>query len=519
MAIHLLKKVSSHLDESLIKKFDKKNSSSYGCLEKGIKGYALFSSCIRDSFCDCGTWSEVEQISLGDHTVAYSNVSMNNSGNAFAVWTDTTFGDIISTYWNGSSWSDPESRSTGLPSSFLPIVSYNDNGKALLVWQTTSDPFAIYGVFYNGSAWTGRQKISTDGASSRFPQVVLSNDGTGIAVWQEVGAEVYAALFDGSSWGDPVAISPAGQTSESPTVAINESGIACITWINTDLGKTQTRFYNGSSFEDITTFTDSGSDPGVPRVAINSSGKALISWQNGTGVSAAGYNGSAWEVTVLNDESSQTPWSTLNDSNIGFVAWGNNVHDTIQVGRYTNGNWSTPEVVSGNVSSTSSTPEIQILDQNGALIVWPADVSTGYSAEFNGTEWGNIATFYGETFVSGAVSLSLNSQGSAIAVWISADGGESQTYAAFFTPTPNTTMPAAFMASKKNGTVVGWSQASGITQMKVYQGTTANHLATFNAFDGGGSFVIPANKAMSNILLQSISAFNQESPTLVLTPE
>jgi hypothetical protein len=147
-------------------------------------------------------WGTAQVIETDDSASAESpQVSMDSSGNAFAVWNR---GDHIwsNRYVVGMNWGAAELIETdNLGEAGSPQVLADSSGNAIAVWsQHVGDHFSLQNIWSNryvaGTGWGTAHLIETnDSGSASNVQVSADSSGNAIAVWSQSDGD-----FDYSIW-------------------------------------------------------------------------------------------------------------------------------------------------------------------------------------------------------------------------------------------------------------------------------------------------------------------------------
>ena len=217
-------------------------SDWYGGTSFGVwLGGGTYSSVYAKRFTS-GEWETSEpQISSGQYD-DQPVVGVDGSGNAVALWTDTSGDDylIYSSVFSGTpgSWSTPAPL-TNQYSRDPRIAVHTETGEAVGVWVVQSEDLSefIYGAIYDpAGGWDTPEIISSDLGGrqlySALPQVALDYNGNAIVVWHGSGNKIWANRYRAStgSWQGEVAVSSEGGS--KPQVAVDVYGNAIAVWEN-----------------------------------------------------------------------------------------------------------------------------------------------------------------------------------------------------------------------------------------------------------------------------------------------
>jgi hypothetical protein len=153
-----------------------------------------------------GVWQTPQDLSAAGQDAWYSQVALDPSGNAIAIWDR----------WNGGTeivqaalrpvasgvWETPKDVSGACEYAHLPQIALDGAGNAVAVWErwngTTSTVSGAVRPAASG-AWQTSEDVSVVGRDAHRAQVALDPDGNGIAVWSRYDGTnfiVQAARYD-----------------------------------------------------------------------------------------------------------------------------------------------------------------------------------------------------------------------------------------------------------------------------------------------------------------------------------
>jgi microcompartment protein CcmK/EutM len=187
-----------------------------------------------------------------------SQVAMDNNGNAIIIWyqSDGSVDQIFKSEYRGGVWTHPSSLSDNISpdgqNADYSQVAMDNNGNAIIVWkQNDGSDDQIFKSEYRGGVWTHpsslSDNISPDGQEAWHPQVAMDNNGNAIITWHQYidGGiyQVFKSEYRGGVWTHPSSlsdnISPDGQGAVHTQVAMDNNGNAIITWYQSDGSKYQ----------------------------------------------------------------------------------------------------------------------------------------------------------------------------------------------------------------------------------------------------------------------------------------
>lgn len=382
-----------------------------------------------------------------------TEVSMNNSGNAVAVWRHQNGTAIVieAATYNGVTWSSPVTISPSVSGQDAnePQVTMNNNGTAIAIWQRSDGTTTVIETStYNGVTWGPVTTLSPSiaGSAAGFPQVSINDSGNAIAVWHRFGGAVIGveySTYNGSTWSPFGTItSIVGQPATVPKLSMNSSGNAVTVWTRNIAGTNiiQASTYNGSVWSSIVTISPStpGLSAGRCNVTMNDSGIAIAVWRHTNGtvnrVETATYNGSTWGSAATISppstagQNAENPDVVMNNSGNAIAAWDRNLGTVIviEATTYNGSTWSSTIATlspSSSAGQDAVAPQLTMNESGNAIAAWErfnGTVSIVEAASFNGASWDPAVTLSppstaGQDAVGPGVSM--NDSGNAVAVW------------------------------------------------------------------------------------------------------
>jgi PKD domain-containing protein len=367
-----------------------------------------------------GDWSEPETISLPGEEGEQSQVTIDASGNAIAVWIT---GDLATDFVvrsavrpPGGEWSEPEDVSDSIEGVF-PRLVVDAAGEAVAVWTAFGDSsFIVQGAVRSADGeWSEPDDLSDEGVTPlEAPDVAIDASGNAIAVWKLDGSSnfiVQAAVRPAGEedWEEPDDLSDAGQDAGEPAVAMNDAGEAVAVWTRLDgddIVQAAVRPAGEDDWGEPDDLSDAGQDAGEPAVAMNDAGEAVAIWRRSNGskdiaqAAALPADGDWEEPEDLSNssQSAMSPVVAMSDVAGGAVAmWYRSDGTDLRVQavvRSTDGNWSSPDTLSA-AGENAGFPKVSIDASGNAFAVFgrngddgPFVQATGY--DFVGPQVRNL---------------------------------------------------------------------------------------------------------------------------------
>lgn len=291
-------------------------------------------------------------------------------------------------------WSDPFDLSAPGQFSQFPLVSVNDNGNAVAVWSRFDGTARVVQTRYllNGSTtWSAVAKISSNATEDTGnAQVVINNNETVAVVWPAVNDGVIRSNHSsdgGQTWSGVVPLYAAGgESAWDPVLGLNDAGQAIAVWKRSNgINETIQTSYStngGQTWSSVETISDTRQNAGNPQVSLNSSGQAVVVWKRNDGSNDiiqarrstdGGQTWSGVENLSAAGHSADNPQVSLNDAGQAVAVWkrSNGSNDIIQAGYSINaGNtWSSASDLSAGAQSAGDA-QVEINSFGHAVVIW-----------------------------------------------------------------------------------------------------------------------------------------------------
>lgn len=188
-----------------------------------------------------GTAQLIENDNTGD--VSNPQVTMDNSGNAMAVWSqfDGIHDNIWSSrYTTSGVWGAPQLADSEAGSAGNPQVVMDNSGNAVALWQQhDGSRYNIWANRHSEGVWGTARLIETDntGAATN-PRVSMTTSGSAVAVWQQsdgIRDNIWTSRYTAAGgWDTPLLIDSEAGAAGNPQVAIDVLGEPLAVWQQTD---------------------------------------------------------------------------------------------------------------------------------------------------------------------------------------------------------------------------------------------------------------------------------------------
>jgi PKD domain-containing protein len=236
-----------------------------------------------------GEWSEPDDLSGAGEFVTpleAPDAAIDAAGNAIAVWKLEGTNDVVQAAVRPAAqedWAAPDDLSDAGQDAGEPAVTMNEAGEAIAVWTRLDGTDTVQGaVRPAGGEWADPDDLSAPGQDAGEPDVAIDETGEGVGVWRRYNGSNF--IVQGAvrpvvgEWGQPDDLSASGRDGMSPVVAINVSVGAVAMWDRSDgadLRVQATVRPPDSDWPKPDTISAAGEDAGLAEVALDAAGNAV----------------------------------------------------------------------------------------------------------------------------------------------------------------------------------------------------------------------------------------------------
>lgn len=179
---------------------------------------------IHASFFTAGAWAPFEVIGTpaGNAATGYSG-----NGDAVVTWVEST-GNVYGVTSIGLTWQSQATLDANATTN--SDVGIDTSGNAIAIWSgdTVGD---IRWSRFDGATWSAAQTLSLASGNGQ-PTIAVAPDGSAVAVWKDAVNDIQLAQFNGTSWTLPISFATGtANPSNIPTVSMDSAGNALIGWI------------------------------------------------------------------------------------------------------------------------------------------------------------------------------------------------------------------------------------------------------------------------------------------------
>lgn len=256
-----------------------------------------------------GTWSAPVDLAPAANRPMTTDVTVDATGEATAVWSSTSTVHAASRPAGGT-WSAPVQLSAAAADRGNPRVVVDPAGTVTAIWgsftagvhgvQTASRP--------RGGVWTAVDLAQ--GEVFDTPAIAVDQTGAATAVWQQhdgSGWIVTSSTREGGAWSKPVALSTPAHDSWDPQVTVDLAGNATAIWSREDDTYTRVveaaRHQADGEWSEPVELSPRG-EAWNPQIAVDPAGNATAAWSRKDGTSwivqARGLDAAGPVVTEIN---------------------------------------------------------------------------------------------------------------------------------------------------------------------------------------------------------------------------
>ena len=443
--------------------------------------------------------------------------STDGKGNVMAVWLQgngSGYNVHACLHTAGGGWQESELIEHGDAQVMDPFVAMNDAGDAVAAWSQRNETtmyWDIWGnVYIDGVGWTGAKELSSGGMlEDRYPDLVVDGEGNAVVVWSHLDAVssiVMASYSVGTGWSSPVTIVAVDMVDALyPSIGIDEDGNMLVTWVQYEMSAPSIwamRYDVVDGWSAPEKIGDSGMY-GMPVLAVNADGDAICAWSHDNASttyvevwSCTYASGTGWNAPLLSGHSSSSdhedPQVAIDGRGNAAVVWWSHgsFDDGVHYRPYkADVGWEDSSHIAFAMTGEVSNPRIAMNGEGDALCIF-RHYDDRY--KLRGTDLDSDGEWTSSVLISedilGHVSLfalSINEDGSGLAVWDHSDGIRTNMWSAEYLAQDETPPPVT-IESPEDGSIVDAFLVTvmGVTEPGAY--LTVNGLTV--AVDDDGSY-------------------------------
>ena len=259
-----------------------------------------------------GTWGPVTDLSGAAGNAESPTVAVDLDGDAVAAWKQRLPGsEAIEVNYRpaGGAWEGPVAIEFGSAVVETPAVAIDEAGDAVVIWrQGVGGNHVIFATsMLAGGPWAAPLAISSSALNAEAPDLAMSASGTAAAVWQSSSGAtsvVESSILPlGGSWSAASAISAPATVTEPPQVVADATGGFAAIWSRSSVGLIAevAAMPSGSGWSPPEAISTFGLEAHAPQLAIGPAGDAVAAWYR--------FDGSVGSVEATNRVGGG-PWSS-----------------------------------------------------------------------------------------------------------------------------------------------------------------------------------------------------------------
>ncbi len=187
-------------------------------------------------------WSSPTDLSATGQDAAEPQIAMNDSGEAIAVWYRSNGANTIvqAAYSSdgGQNWSSPINLSSTGQNAAASQIAINSSGKAIAIWHRSNGSNTIVQSSYSsdkGASWSTPTNLSTTGQDASSAQIALNDSDLALTSWhrstgENTRVQSTYSLNAGASWSNNFNFSAEGASGSNSQLALNSNGLSGYIW-------------------------------------------------------------------------------------------------------------------------------------------------------------------------------------------------------------------------------------------------------------------------------------------------
>jgi hypothetical protein len=443
----------------------------------------------------------------------------------------TVYNVVANRYVSGYGWIYPEVIDIELDSAGSPKVSIDDSGNAMAVWAQPYDDVRAC-RYDSDTGWEMPVLLDTEDEMILSINVDMNSDGDAVAVWTQddgVARSVWAkAYVSGDGWGATEIIDSTDYVANSAQVAMDDTGNATAVWHDMEISThIWANTYNPDSGWGTAHLVEEDETHSAlyPTVAMDGSGNAMAVWhQYGTPQSDIWANryvaGVGWGTPELIEHmdagNAQRPVVAFDAAGNAAAVWSQADGVTVNAtsNRYVAGvGWGEAVFIEADDTGIAQSLGVATGGDGVAFAVWTQFDGDRYNTWANrylpGFGWEDASPIEMAVGNCEMASIGVGGAGDAIAVWVQEDSEGKSVYANRYVVEDNTP-PVITVTSPACGTetnvtpvaVIGETEPGAelsVNGMKVYVDDVTGAFETFAPLsEGENDIVITAVDSWGN---------------------
>lgn len=335
-----------------------------------------------------------------------------------------------------------------------------DDGHAMVAWER-DDGIAHETVWASRRAgserWSVPEIVEFSQGHARSVQLAVDASGAVTAVWVQDELALNGLWFNryvpGEGWREPRRIEPVGGELYAPRLAVDGRGRGFAVWERRRDGRLNvraSRYLPDEGWQPPQRIDAGGDDAVSPQLAVHATGKAVVAWtsRNADGerrvVATRFVADSGWDAPRTISAAGEDGYDVriaLDAAGNVFAVWEQDLHgeETVVASRFEPGSGWSPPVQLEVDGEEAYGPQLAVSPDGSAMVVWiRAEGETGVIAAARFTREGGwqrpVLVQVGDLLYVFDLHIAGDAKGDVLAAWCQTDGSRNNVWYARFGP-------------------------------------------------------------------------------------
>ena len=313
--------------------------------------------------------------------------------------------NVVLFYNNSNEWIEYNVEDNSGTNSNHPSMFVNSDGTAYIAYVNAGDGFVRYSTIYTGTIWNKNNIATTGDVSTSYPGLGMHFDRTDFLNLKYIDStdsalkstivrnkgDLLSSLVDGENT----------NSGKHSSIVVDSAGNTHVSYYNISSTSLMYAKYNNSwAIEEV---DNTGTSGVYTSIVIDDQDMPHISYQSEAKLKYAKYNGSGWELTTIDDESTYLAYETSIELDTNYnphIAYrvqnytGSTYEYHVKYAHYNGTNWTTEDVKTSDrsnwnsYSSTGRDVSIALNSTNTVFITYYDDYWDDlYIANKTGNNW------------------------------------------------------------------------------------------------------------------------------------
>lgn len=285
-----------------------------------------------------GIWTGATMIDQSNGSSGEPFITMNDEGDALVIWSQSDgsgMDKVCARQFSDGIWGDQMQISSSDDGITCRAISMNDDGEAVALWFQSNDTgrWPCASILSNGS-WGEATIIGDECKMMMETEVCMARDGTVVAVWSQLNESydctVLANILKNGSWTGATVLDDLDGDAYAPDLAMDDEGNAIAVWSYESTSLTiHFRTFSDGSWSDVGTIEGLNGEAHPAHISMIGNGDATVVWHfdPGSGSCSLGmvrYSNGSWEeASVLEDDLGEMYSANvaMNEDGNTLIAW------------------------------------------------------------------------------------------------------------------------------------------------------------------------------------------------------